>query len=435
MRYYFDGDSNLYEYGAEDKPMTLPSKVRQMGAVEGKVKIYMEDYVYTYLYQYAGSNGGREKLAALVGRHMVVDGQDTVIICGAIRARYTEENNGSIQFTNATWEYIGSQMERYFRGLTLVGWVHCQPGFGSFLMSKDEGFHQTYFKERWQVLFVVDSLDKMDTFFIYNQEQNGMQQARGYFVYYEKNESMQEYMLDHSIRKPKTEDEAETEAAREQEEQGIGETTELERAMGKKEGATQGEQKGEEPRRNIAVIQTRQKKRRQPTQEERLDAAQEIRRVLQRREKEAEQAQKGRYTFLTTVSCFLCFICICMGIGLAGSLNRLQSLENHITNIENSYAVLAENMEGVKVQSAFAAKQQVLEAGEKDAEVQQEEKEETDKEEKNAEGRVYVVAEGDTLGQISTKYYGTVTCMDKIMDANGLQDPHTIICGQELRIP
>ncbi len=432
MRYYFDGDSNLCEYSTEDKLVSLPSKVKQMGAVEGNVKIYMEDYVYTYLYQYARSNGGKEKLAALAGRHIMVNGQDTVIICGAIRARYTEEKNGTIQFTNATWEYIGSQMERYFRGLTLVGWVHCQPGFGSLLMSKDEEFHRAYFQEPWQVLFVVDSLDKMDTFFLYNKEKSGLQQAKGYFIYYEKNERMQEYMLDHGVGRKKGEERDCTEQVIVEQQEVMDQTAQ------ETEQETKQETKQKEPLRELAVIQTRQNRKRQPTQEERLDAAQEIRRVLQKREKETEQSRKSRYHVLTTASCFLCFLCICMGIGLAGSLNRLQSLEKHVTNMENSYAVLAENIEGVKAQAAFAVKQQPIEETEEKKEEQKEEKQEEKKEEKAEEkttGRVYVVAEGDTLGQISTKYYGTIKCMDKIMAANGLSDPHMIICGQELQIP
>ena len=54
MRYYFDGDSNLYGYGdGEAQPFSFPTKVKQMGAIDGRMKIYMEDYVYTYLYVYA----------------------------------------------------------------------------------------------------------------------------------------------------------------------------------------------------------------------------------------------------------------------------------------------------------------------------------------------------------------------------------------------
>ena len=156
MRYYFDGDSNLYGYHSDEKPFTFPTKVKQMGAVDHRRKIYVEDYVYTYLYQYGKSHSCTEKVAALVGRQIEIDGEEILMICGAIQGKDATEENGTLTFSAATWEYVGSQMDKYFQGMTLVGWVHCQPGFGAFLMSKDEAFHKLYFQEPWQVLFVVD---------------------------------------------------------------------------------------------------------------------------------------------------------------------------------------------------------------------------------------------------------------------------------------
>lgn len=402
MRYYFDGDSNLYGYHSDEKPFAFPTKVKQMGAVDHRRKIYVEDYVYTYLYQYGKSRGCTEKVAALVGRQIEIDGEEILMICGAIQGRDATEENGTLTFSAATWEYVGSQMDKYFQGMTLVGWVHCQPGFGAFLMSKDEAFHKLYFQEPWQVLFVVDPVDKLDTFYIYNEEADVLQQAKGYFVYYEKNEEMQEYMLDHSVVKPKE--------AKNTEEGKEIESTVQEKA--EKEVAAQ-----EGPRR-----------RRRPTPEERIDAAQEIRRVLQRRAKEAEAAQRSKYTMLTSVSCILCVICLCLGYGLFSNLNRLEELETKMAMVQDSYTVLAENVEDVKVQAAFAPRMAAVVEKETEETEQQEEIQKT-------EGRIHVVEAGETLGSISEKYYGDGSGVEKIMKANGLDDPNRIVCGQELLIP
>ena len=145
MEYYFEKDSNLEK--REETGFDTPARVKQMGGVESDIKIFMEDYVYTYLYQYGRSGGGKEKLAALVGRYYVVNGQETVVISGAIQGRGTVQENGMERFTDETWEYIDGQLQKYFAGMSIVGWVHCQPGFGAFLMAKDEAFHREYFKE------------------------------------------------------------------------------------------------------------------------------------------------------------------------------------------------------------------------------------------------------------------------------------------------
>ena len=199
MQYLFHDDNNLYSAAGEQDDVTLPSNIKQIGSIEEDIKIYVEDYVHTYLYQYARSGGNKEKLAALAGRHIVVEGKEVIIISGAIQAKDTKQQRGAESFTEDTWRYINGQMEVYFKGLSLLGWVHTQPGFGTFLMAKDETFHREHFKEPWQVLFVIDSLDKLDTFFIHNAEKTGLRPAKGYFIYYEKNQEMQEYMLDNSL--------------------------------------------------------------------------------------------------------------------------------------------------------------------------------------------------------------------------------------------
>ncbi len=412
MQYYFDGDDNLYDH-AREKTFFIPAKTKQIGSIEPYVKIYMEDYVYTYLYQYARSGGNTEKLAALIGRHSVVDGQEVIVISGAVQGKGSTQVNGVECFTEDTWEYIGGQMQKYFEGMSVVGWVHCQPGFGSFLMSRDESFHKEYFKEKWQVLFVLDSIDKLDAFYIYHPERKHLQPARGYFIYYDKNKEMQEYMLENSLIRPR-----ETAA-------------EL--------------QKEEQKRTEEQTEQTTGRRRRKPSQAERLDAAKEIRRVLQRREKVAKQAKKEHYATLAAVSAVLCVVCICMGFAMMSSLNRLRTLETELVAMQTSYEALAEGFEDVRVQSVFAVQQaeqveQAMQEEQKKLIAQAEAAEKAKKaerEEKKTEKaqKTYCVESGDSLGYISTKFYGTSSGIKKIMEANSLQNADMIFEGQTLLIP
>lgn len=389
MEYYFDGDSNLYD--KTEKEFSSPARVKQMGSIEGSVKIFVEDYVYTYLYQYGRSGGGREKLAALIGRHYVVNGQETVVISGAIQGKGTIQENGMERFSEETWEYIGGQMQTYFKGMSIVGWVHCQPGFGTFLMAKDESFHREYFREKWQVLFVLDTVDKLDTFYIYNEEGTSLRQARGYFIYYDKNREMQEYMLENSLVRPK-----ETEGEKEQQER-------------KRISAVDGEEKTEERR------------RRKPTPEERMDAAKDIRRVLKKREAAAKQAKKEHDRLLAAVSCVLCVVCVSLGVAMMQSLDRLRTVETELMAMQTSYETLAEDFEGVKVQQVFAVQQAETQA---------------DTAESNTEKtKKYIVEGGDSLGYISRKFYGDNSGVTRIMDMNGLMDADMIYEGQVLWIP
>ena len=407
MHEFFNGDTNLYGYGMKEQTESgLPEKLKQMGNIESQVRIFVEDYVYTYLYQYGKSNGGREKIAILVGRHLQVNGQEAVIISGAIQGKGTIAKNGVESFSDETWEYVGSQMETYFKGMEIIGWVHLQPGFGSFLMTRDEVFHQEFFKEPWQILFVLDCQDKLDTFYIHGEKGYGLRQARGYYIYYDKNTEMQEYMLDNMVVTPKVS--AEDEAGKDFREKD----------------AT-----GEE-----VVKETSERVRRHPKPEERVDAAGEIRRVLQRRAKQAELAQKGKYSMLLSVSCVLCVTCLCMGFALVSGMNRLKSLEGEFLSVQSSYVQLAQNFEGLKVQSAFAedkptpVKEVVKQPEEKEVQPKEEEAKEVEK-------TTYTVQAGDSLLYISNKYYSDEGGMARIMEANNIDNADMIFAGQVLVIP
>ncbi len=379
-------DDNLYSYGAETKLDGLPPNSKQIGGVDESVRIYMEDYVYTYLQQYAKSAEGKEKMAVLTGRHMQIDGMQTLIISGAIQAKGVIREADGLEFGEDTWEYIGEECEKFFRGLEIVGWAHLQPGFGAFLTAKDEKLHHAYFTEKWQVLFVFDYTEKAEAFFLANESGQGLRQAKGHFIYYDKNQEMQEYMLENRMTKPK------------------------------------------EP-----PVKQRPRSGRKPSAQERMDAAQEIREVLERRTKAAAKARKERYRMLTGVSVGLCVICLCIGMALAHSFQRLQVLEAEMTQIQDDYTLLQAQQQTQTEQSA----QVFLTQTEQSQNTKDEDLQETAQnvQENTQSGIWHTVEEGDNLNYISTLYYGSNSGVEKIMAANDISDPNKIYCGQELMIP
>lgn len=399
MQYLFHEENNLYGYADRDEEFSFPTKIKQMGCIDDTIKIYMEDYVYTYLYQFARTGGNAEKLAALVGRHMIVDGQEVVVISGAIQGKYTVHEKGGETFSEETWNYINQQLSVYFQGQSLVGWVHTQPGFGAFLMARDESFHKTFFKEKWQVLFVIDPLDKLDTFFAPVPDGSGLRLVRGYFVYYEKNQEMHEYMLENTMVTPKSsEEEVEAEAV-------LSKDT-------------------------IPVHKGK------PTPEERMDAAKDIRRVLQRRAKEAEAQSKTRFRVLTGISCVLCTICLVMGVGLFNNLGRIKRVEADLLSVRGQYETMLQALEQKKTQMVFGGQQESPVVETPAPQTTQQPTQTINKPHISMENiETYVVEEGDTLGYISLKYYGTKSNIDVIMQANNLTDSNTIFIGQVLDIP
>ena len=50
------------EYSTEEKILTEPQNVKQFGEPGELKKIFVEDFVYTFLCQYAGENDGKQRI-------------------------------------------------------------------------------------------------------------------------------------------------------------------------------------------------------------------------------------------------------------------------------------------------------------------------------------------------------------------------------------
>lgn len=406
-----------YEFPTEgsecaSKDFKFPSNIKQMGNVDRDLKIYMEDYVYTYLYQYARSYGGGEKLAVLVGRYMTVDDAQVVLISGAIQAKETVKDKDAEIFTEESWNYINRQMATYFNSLCIIGWVHIQPDFGTYLMARDEVFHKQCFKEMWQLLFVMDQTERADGFYVYNKDKSALRSARGYFIYYDKNEMMQNYMIENSTIKPRA---AVEEVVMENDFSG---KTAVERLLG-----IAGRKKTIQPKKDNDI--------------DRIDAASRIRQVLRKKEEDKDKETKTKYVALTAICGSLCFACLMMCANLLSNRDRINRLEAELSSVQKSYVAISQMVETTKAQVFATQNTEVTNESVELPASQQQEVQIVDEPmvDESGEIQVYCVEEGDSLWYISQKFYGTDEEVERIKEANGIDDENLIFLGEELVIP
>ena len=178
---------------------TLPSNIKQIGSIGSGLRVYMEDYVCTFLQQYALDGGYEERVAYLVGRNMVIDGQSVLFISGAIYGLHAEKIDGYLRFTQKSATYADDMLEEHFPGAEIVGWMQSQPSYGTYLNQHYGAYHVRQFTKPYQVLLVIDPLERANTFYATNPHAvtpvDRVRELGGYFVYYEKNVGMHEYML------------------------------------------------------------------------------------------------------------------------------------------------------------------------------------------------------------------------------------------------
>lgn len=173
--------------------INLPRNIRQIGTPEEKNRIYIEDYVMTYLKQMANPNSSYARGAILVGE-IYDNGIGTVIfISGAIALQNLELDLTGATFDGDTWDGIYQEVKKNFSDLRVVGWFLSRMGFSTQINDSIVMLHMNNFCEKQQVLFVMDSLEDDDAF--YMEKDGGLQRQSGYFIYYARNETMQNYMI------------------------------------------------------------------------------------------------------------------------------------------------------------------------------------------------------------------------------------------------
>ena len=411
MRFIFDEDSQ--NFGCQTPPAAPPEQTRQVGQPEEALTIYLEDYVYAYLKELA--QGDREHLAVLVGRE-VAGATPSLCISGAIRGRYTQTVNGLECFTPETWADVERQLSQSFPGQAVVGWMHSQPGFGTFLAARDEAFHHSRFSGARQVLFLRDPAEDSDAFFINDPQTGALRQARGYFLYLTDTPSAEAY------------------------------------ATGRLPGA--------DP----------------PPPEPRPDAAPRIRRILRSKE-EHRQRTELRFTLLAAVSGVLCLACLSLSLTAYTNQGRLRQLEEGVAAAyslaqeartetravfasQNAAGEADEAGAGQTAGDALAGSGAIpILAGPEGARTGDPAADASDgnaatpdsgPESQPAESPAslgepdaaspaqpvfYTVQEGDTLTRISWKFFGSGEKVDEIMALNGLTDPDTIYYGRTLQLP
>ena len=175
----------------------LPKNIRQIGLATGNMRIYIEDYVYTFLTRLArneiGSNKEQCCVAVFTGETKWNNGITYLFIRGALTVEDMEAAADHIDFSEKIWTKIQENQARYFPGQEITGWFFSRP---QLYMEADElltRIHLRYFGGE-KVLMLMEPGEKEEAFFFF---ENGLMiRQRGYYIYYEKNPLMQEYMIE-----------------------------------------------------------------------------------------------------------------------------------------------------------------------------------------------------------------------------------------------
>ena len=182
-----------------EKFFRIPNNIRQIGEIRGQQKIYIEDYAYTFLKKISRIPEKGGKAAVLLGQYHWAEGNAYLFIKSALQIRNMEVSPEHIVFSDKVWGQVYEDSRKYFPQQEIVGWFVSLPGFNMQINEVLLKTHLNHFAGNDKVLFVAEPGEWEEAFFVY--ENNQLNRQPGYYIYYEKNEPMQAYMIEMSQNK------------------------------------------------------------------------------------------------------------------------------------------------------------------------------------------------------------------------------------------
>lgn len=429
----------------EQAEIRLPKNIRQIGANKSSKKIYVEDYVMTQLKK-KPANEESVKYGVLLGEIKKSKGHSYIFVKGMIEVREIIEN--SLIFNDEIWTNIYKDVKRYFENLDIVGWFVSVPYRVKNDMSGIRKIHLDNFAGNDKVCFLSDRTEKEDGFFIY--ENGNLSKQTGYYIYFEKNEKMKKYIKESTTaRKSQTENTSASEKKKPKEnsKETTKETTNAKVKLANEQIKNNKEERGE----NVS-----------------------LRDMINKNKEESEQQKMGRIAY--GISAVLIIALLLSTIVMLNNYGELKNIKQSLKTMNDNQSAQAvnkiiesittqengestkgkENGESTKTKedesATDAGDQTETSKSEKTTTTEQTSETETTTSADSASGgnstvddtdtsggiysgSSHTVVAGQTLYDISMKYYGTSDMIDQIKELNGIDDDYKIVEGQKIKLP
>ena len=421
--------------------------VKPVGDTDCEYTIYLEDYAYTYIYQYASTDLTCEHSAAIIGECYPENSE--IIICGIIPIRKDKLATSEEWINEDALEALQEEKEQYFPGTVVLGWLHMQPGYGTMLTMKEVKVHRDLFNREGSLLLLVDPVNRIETFYIYQEEE--LLEQTGYYIYYDKNASMQDYMLDKplgEVQKDESDDSVVTQFRE------IGRMRKKEYQQKNKANLTVMAASALLLALTALVVQTGNQKKQLAEYEAQFEN------MVTKQTQSATQMESNKPTGVVvdgieTLETFSeqaeskTEVDAQMELGEQENTEALESIGTEESKDEPELEVIVvpkateeekEVLTEEKIEEPIEETPQEVTENEKDETVLEEASVETsdakEKEEIALEDyQVYVVQEGDSLRSISYDHYQTESRTKDIIRLNDIENGDVIHVGEELKIP
>ena len=409
------------EQEAAQESFSMPRNVRQIGLANGDYRIYIEDYVYTFLCSLAEDEKpeGQGSVAVLTGEIQWTADMTCIFIKGAIAADGMEAAAEHIDFSEKLWQKLQEDKDQYFPEQEIVGWFFAQPQIAMEITELFVKVHLRHFGGE-KILMLMDPGEREDAFFRYDGGM--MAKLSGYYIYYEKNSQMQTYMIERSQKEG-------GEASEEVEDRAV-------RNFRKIIDSKNPEERGEEKTSVFSYAATVC-----------LALAVLVAGVgfYRNQQEKTEVPEDYRAASASVVQITPAVTEPVQSVSISPKAVQTQKPVQIQKPVQTQEAVrgtpvpteTTQKREKISItpEPRSSKKQSVSEATQKKDNKTEEKKTEETSSAAGNPGETYVIRPGDTLYQISLNRYGTVAAMEQICALNGISANEIIYPGQVIVLP
>lgn len=153
--------------------------VKQIGTPREENKIYIENMTYNKVKE---DTGHEKRVLVLMGHTERMGAKYATFIEAAIPVRSIEFSGGLPRWNNAVWSEVFREIKRLYDDMIIVGWAIDVRGMLPKVTPDLERIHREHFGGVHQLLFLLDTLEQEETFYIYKE--NKVVFKDGFYIYH-----------------------------------------------------------------------------------------------------------------------------------------------------------------------------------------------------------------------------------------------------------
>lgn len=162
-----------------DQNMIELKNVKQIGTPRENNKIYIENMTYNKIKE---DSYLEKRVFVLMGHTERMGEKYATFVESAIPVREIEFSGGVPRWNNAIWSEVFHEIKRLYEDMIIVGWAVDIKGMSPKLTPDLERVHREHFGGVHQLLFLLDTLEQEETFYIYKE--NKVVSKDGFYIYY-----------------------------------------------------------------------------------------------------------------------------------------------------------------------------------------------------------------------------------------------------------